>query len=57
MVIHFNTKNEAIDHLRKSDFRLLKNGFWLSPNRTVKASVHPTKTATVQVAYQQVYVQ
>lgn len=54
MIIHFDTRAAAIDHLRKADFRLLKNGYWLSPSRGVKASVHPAHGTVHQVAFQMV---
>lgn len=47
MTIHFDTQSAAIDHLRKSDYRLMKNGYWLSSSRTVKASLHPHAGKTI----------
>ena len=41
MTIHFDTQSLAVEHLRKSDFRLLENGRWVSPSREVVASIHP----------------
>ncbi len=54
MIIHFNSQTEAVDHLRKSDFRRIKNGNWVSPDRSVVASIHPTTTMVVQISYSEI---
>lgn len=54
MIIHFDNERQAIDHLRKSDYRRLKSGFWISPDRLTKASLHPARAAVVQLAFQPV---
>jgi hypothetical protein len=54
MIIHFNSQTEAVDHLRNSDFRRLQNGAWVSPSKDVAATIHPTHTKVVQVAYREI---
>jgi hypothetical protein len=54
MVIHFDTQNLAIDHLRKSDFRKLENGRWLSPDKKVLADITPAFGSVVRVIYSEV---
>jgi hypothetical protein len=56
MIISFDTQTKAIDHLRNSDFRRLESGYWVSPSKTVKASIHPVQGAQwVRVAYSEIY--
>jgi hypothetical protein len=54
MIIHFNSEIEALDHLRNSGFRRIQNGAWVNPSKDVVATIHPTQTKVVQVAYREI---
>jgi hypothetical protein len=47
----FNTETAATAELKDCGFRQTSKGCWISRCKTVRATIHPTRTASVHVVY------
>lgn len=54
MIIHYDTHDIAVTHLENNGWKLLKNGTWVSKDKTCKASIHPSHGDVVCIFYMEI---